>query len=90
MRAGMAHSRLDEIEKGIDSHSGKAFHASYQTVVGLAKAYGLPPDELLRRAGHEPGIELEQEEWEIVREYRLLAPEDRQALRTFLLTLRGK
>ncbi|HBN07505.1 MAG TPA: hypothetical protein DD435_02285 [Cyanobacteria bacterium UBA8530] len=70
---GIAHSRLDEIEKGIDGHSGKPFLPSYMTVVKIAKAYGLPPDETLEKAGYQPGIELTAEEWILIKVFRSLS-----------------
>ena len=76
-RAGIHHSRLDEIEKGTDKRSGKPLTPSYVNVVKLAKAYDLPPDELLKSAGYEPGIELKPDEWSLIREYRRL-PETRR------------
>lgn len=81
-RVGIAHSRLDEIEKMIDGRTRKPFVPSYVNVVKLAKAYGLPPDDLLRRAGYEPGIELEPQEWRIIQSYRSLP----EALRMKLLS----
>ena len=74
-RIGIAHSRLDEIEKGIDSHSGKPFVPSYVTVAKIAKAYCLPPDEFFHLAGYQPGIELTDEEWELIRGFRCLSRE---------------
>lgn len=74
-RIGIAHSRLDEIEKMIDGRTRKPFVPSYVNVVKLAKAYGLPPDELLRKAGYEPGIELEAQEWRIIRAFRAMPDE---------------
>lgn len=77
---GIAHSRLDEIEKGIDSHSGQALAPSYIHVVKIARAYGLAPDQLLKRAGHQPGIELGSDEWRLVEAYRSMTEAQRKAL----------
>lgn len=74
---GLTHSRIDEVERMIDARTGKAFVPSYINVVKFAKAYGLAPDELLKRAGYEPGIELTSREWQIVKLLRQL-PEDVQ------------
>lgn len=74
---GLAHSRIDEVEKMIDARTGKAFVPSYVNVVKFAKAYGQAPDELLRKAGYEPGLELTSREWRIVGLFRRL-PEDVQ------------
>jgi transcriptional regulator with XRE-family HTH domain len=79
-RAGISFSRLGEIERGRDSHSGKPFVPSYVTLCRLAAAYGLPPAELLRRAGHQPGPELTADEWALLDAFRRLGPERRQAL----------
>lgn len=74
---GLAHSRIDEVEKMIDARTGKSFRPSYINVVKFAKAYGLPPDVLLRRAGYEPGVELTEHEWRLIRVFRQL-PESAQ------------
>lgn len=84
---GITHSRVDEVERMVDARSLKPFVPSYVTVVKFAKAYGLPPDELLRRAGYEPGIELEPEEWSLIRGYRGLPLGQRQRLLTVLREL---
>lgn len=76
-RAGISFSRLGEIERGRDSHSGKPFVPSYVTLCRLSAAYGLPPAELLRRAGHKPGPELTAEEWRMLDAFRRLPPERR-------------
>lgn len=79
-RAGISFSRLGEIERGRDSHSGKPFVPSYVTLCRLAAAYGLPPAELLSRAGHQPGPELTNEEWRILDAVRRLPTERRAEL----------
>ncbi len=76
--AGISFSRLGEIERGRDSHSGKPFVPSYVTLCRLAAAYGLPPADLLRRAGHQPGPELTTEEWRMIDAFRQL-PAPRRA-----------
>lgn len=76
-RAGISFSRLGEIERGRDSHSGKPIVPSYVTLCRLAAAYGLPPGELLSRAGHKPGPELTCGEWRLLDAYRRL-PAGRQ------------
>ena len=85
---GIAHSRVDEVERMIEGRSNKPFMPSYITIVRFAKAYGLPVDELLRRAGHEPGIELDANEWALIKDYRALDPERRQRLAQALRQLR--
>lgn len=84
----LTHSRIDEIEKMRDARTGKYFVPSYINVIRLAKAYDLPVDDLLRRAGYEPGIELTPDEWEIVGLYRQLDPAGRERARTALKGLR--
>ena len=86
----LTHSRLDEIEKGRDARTGKHFVPSYINVIRLAKGYGLPPDDLLRRAGYEPGIELERLEWEVIGGFRRLSPERQQRLLQVLGQLRDE
>jgi len=76
-RAGISFSRLGEIERGRDSHSGKPIIPSYVTLCRLAAAYGLPPADLLSRAGHKPGPELAASEWRLLDAYRRL-PAPRQ------------
>ncbi|MNL28106.1 hypothetical protein D3C87_1497370 [compost metagenome] len=49
-------------------------------VIRLARAFGVPPAELLREAGHEPGAELEPEEWDLIGIFRSLPPEKRREL----------
>lgn len=78
--SGISYGRLGEIERGVDSHSGKPFLPSYMAATRLARALGYPPADLLRRAGHEPGVELDPEEWGLVGIYRILAPDWRQRL----------
>lgn len=86
-RIGIKHSRLNEIEQGRDAHTGKLFVPTYTTVVRIAKAYDLPPDELLRRAGHEPGIELTEVEWGVIRRFRALSEAKRGRLEEMLASL---
>lgn len=79
-RIGIAHSRLTEIEAGIDGHTGKAFIPAYMIVVQMAKTYGVPTQELLRLAGHEPLAELEADEKRLMETYRALSPARRAQL----------
>ena len=88
-RAGISFSRLGEIERGRDSHSGKPFVPSYVTLCRLAAAYGLPPAELLSRAGHQPGPELTNEEWRILDAVRRL-PTARRAELAAALEAEGR
>jgi transcriptional regulator with XRE-family HTH domain len=81
---GIAHSRVDEIERMIDARTGKPFVPSYINVVKIARAYDLPLDDLLRRAGYTPGIELAEDEWRLLGLYRQLTPGQREALFTLL------
>ncbi len=89
-RSGLSFGRLGEIERGIDAHSGKSFVPSYMSVIRLARAFGVPPAELLREAGHEPGIELEPEEWDLIGIFRSLPPEKRQDLLRLALGLSSR
>lgn len=79
-RVGLAHSRVDEVERMIDARTGKPFKPSYINVVRFAKGYGLAPDELLRRAGYEPGIELTDLEWRLIKCVRELPTAEQEAL----------
>ncbi|MNS61071.1 helix-turn-helix protein [compost metagenome] len=79
-RSQISFGRLGEIERGVDAHSGKPFVPSYMAVIKLARAFGLPPADLLRKAGHEPGAELDPEEWELVGIFRALPPGRREEL----------
>lgn len=69
---GISQARVAEAERMIDGNTGKPFVPSYMLLLKFARGYGLPPDELLRMAGHEPGIELEAEEWRLIKGYRAL------------------
>lgn len=79
-RAGIAFSRLGEIERGIDQHTGKPFQPSYLMVCRIAKAYDYPVDELLRMAGHDPVPELTPEEWRMLGAFRRLEHPHREAV----------
>lgn len=87
--AGIAFSRLGEIEKGIDPHNGKAFVPNYVTVCRLARAYELPLNDLLTMAGHEPGIELTEEEWKLLAAWRRCGVPQRQVILDSLDRLDG-
>ena len=87
--SGISFGRLGEIERGVDSHSGLPFVPSYMSVTRLARALGHPPADLLRLAGHEPGVELEPEEWALVGIYRGLPEEKRRELSLFAEELAG-
>lgn len=78
--AGISYGRLGEIERGVDAHSGRPFVPSYMAVIKLARAFGVPPADLLREAGFEPGAELEPEEWDLIGVFRALSPESRAEL----------
>lgn len=80
---GIAYTRLDEIEKSVNWHSGKTARPRMEQVLELARAYELPEDELLVRAGFPPLITASAEERELVAIFRRL-PEvtRREALTT--------
>ena len=82
--AGISHSRLSEIEAGIDTHTGKQFRPSYHHVIRLARIYEVSPADLLELAGHQPGPELTQEEWTLLGSFRSLSPEGRAELMALL------
>lgn len=69
---GIAYTRLDEIEKGTNWHTGKAARPRLEQVLDLARVYGLPEDELLVRAGFAPLIEASAEERELIAIFRRL------------------
>lgn len=73
-RIGINHSRVVDVEKGVDSNRALPFVPSYELLLRFADAYGLPPDELFRRAGREPLAKLSEDEWKLLRRYRALEP----------------
>lgn len=86
-RIGIAHSRLDEYEKGFDNHSGKMVVPSYLNVVRISLAYGIPPNESLRLAGYKPGSELKPDEISLLKVYRSLSEPQRRRVWEFIETL---
>lgn len=80
IRIGIHHARLDELEKGLDNRTGRPAIASYVTVVKLARAYEIEPDELLKLAGYEPGIELSEQERHLIEKFRAMDEAGREAL----------
>lgn len=80
VRIGIRHGRLDELEKGMDNRTGRPAVPSYVTVVKIARAYDVEPDELLRLAGYEPGIELSEQERRLIEKFRGLDEGRREAL----------
>lgn len=81
---GVAHSRVDEVERMIDGRSNKPFVPSYGLLLKFARGYGLSPLDLLRRAGHMPGAEFSADEWKLIEGYRAMPEERRAQLRETL------
>lgn len=51
-RAGISHTYLSQLEKGVDTRTGKTIRPSVDTLKGLAKAYKYPYSNLLEAAGY--------------------------------------
>lgn len=51
-KAGISHTYLGVLEKGIDPRSGKQIKPSTDTLERLAKAYNYPYEKLLKAAGY--------------------------------------
>ncbi|WP_405082325.1 helix-turn-helix domain-containing protein [Paenibacillus chitinolyticus] len=51
-RAGVSHSYLRYVEKGIDPRTGAALKPSPETLKRLAKAYNYPYQQLMNMAGY--------------------------------------
>jgi transcriptional regulator with XRE-family HTH domain len=51
-KAGISHTYLGVLEKGIDPRSGKRIKPSTDTLERLAKAYKYPYEKLLKAAGY--------------------------------------
>ena len=51
-KAGISHTYLGVLEKGIDPRSGKQIKPSTDTLERLAKAYKYPYEKLLKAAGY--------------------------------------
>lgn len=56
-RVGVSFSRLAEWERGVDSHTAKPVTPPRQVVIDIARAYGVPADELLALAGYRTSID---------------------------------
>ncbi|MEB3222565.1 MAG: helix-turn-helix transcriptional regulator [Candidatus Sericytochromatia bacterium] len=78
----MSHSRLAELERGVDAHTGRAIQPSYNTVRALARIYAVPPDPLLRLAGFTVVSDLTADEQKLLACFRQLSEEARQGLLT--------
>jgi transcriptional regulator with XRE-family HTH domain len=70
--AGIAFSRLAELERGIDSHTGLPVRPTYEQLVRLARAYKTPVEQLLRRGGFFAGLDLPEDEQRLLAAYRAL------------------
>lgn len=84
---GIAFTRIGEYERGVDSHSGKTLVPSYRLVRLMARVYAVPEEELLRLAGYGAGIELDEDERELVHGFRRLTKKNRQRLMASLREL---
>ncbi|BAF60147.1 predicted transcriptional regulator [Pelotomaculum thermopropionicum SI] len=51
-RAGISHTYLSQLEKGIDPRTGKEIRPSPETLKGISKAYNYPYEKLLAVAGY--------------------------------------
>lgn len=60
-RAGISHSQISNLEKGIDSRTGNPVKTSPETLKALASAYDYPYGKLMELAGYIPN-QTEQKE----------------------------
>ena len=79
-RLGVAFTRVGEYEHGVDGHTGKAIVPPYKLVGEMARAFGVPEEDLLRLAGYGAGVDLDDDELELVRGYRRLPKKVRPLL----------
>ena len=59
-RAGISFTRLGEWERGFDTRSHKPIRPSFDGLFRLARAYGIPSDELLHLAGYDLGMSADE------------------------------
>jgi transcriptional regulator with XRE-family HTH domain len=76
----MSHSRLAELERGVDAHTGRAIQPSYAIVRTLARIYAVPPEPLLRAAGFSVVSDLTTEEQALLARFRSLSEQGRRDL----------
>jgi transcriptional regulator with XRE-family HTH domain len=76
----MSHSRLAELERGVDAHTGRAIQPSYAIVRTLARIYAVPPEALLRAAGFSVVSDLTAEEQALLAGFRKLSEQARRDL----------
>lgn len=57
--AGLSHSYVDSLEKGVDPRSGKSVMPTIDTLVKLSRALNMPLDELLVAAGYLDHVSVE-------------------------------
>lgn len=70
-RAGISHTYLSIIEKGVDLRSGSPVSPTPETLKSLAKAYDYPYEKLMIVAGYikpEPGSHTAEETIELINE----------------------
>lgn len=78
VETGVAYTRLDELEKGLNWHTGKAVRPTIEQVFRMADAYGLVAEHLLVLAGYEPLYRLTAMENKLLAAFRLLSAADQQ------------
>lgn len=80
-RAGISHSYLSHLEKGVDPRTGKPLKPSADTLKGLARAYNYPYEKLLEAADYiSPGTIAAHRSDDST---QALPPEARRALKEF-------
>lgn len=77
---GVPHTRLDELEKGLNWHTGKAVRPTIEQVFRMADVYGFAAEHLLVLAGYEPLHRLTTLEARMLGAFRFLGAADQQAL----------
>jgi transcriptional regulator with XRE-family HTH domain len=76
----MSHSRLAELERGVDAHTGRAIQPSYAVVRTLARIYAVSPEPLLRAAGFSVVSDLTAEEQALLARFRTMSDQARRDL----------
>lgn len=84
----MHYTRLDELEKGLNWHSGKAVRPTIEQVFRMADAYGLVAEDVLVLAGYDPLFRLDLRERRLLKAYRSLPTVEQQIVLEDI-TLRG-
>jgi transcriptional regulator with XRE-family HTH domain len=79
-KIGVSFSRLGEWERGTDSHTGKPVVPPRHAVSDIARAYGVPADELLAMAGYRSDRDPSPQEERLLAAFRRLSAEVREAV----------